>query len=134
MAYGNINADVLQSSTAGTAPVFKDGSGVETGQLCRAWVNFNGVTMVTVNAQYNVSSITRNAAGDYTLNFSSSLTDANYSVAGCTTGATAGTNVVMIKAASGASAPTVKSATQVEIITGSGGIGDSANVSIAIFR
>lgn len=49
---------------------------------CRAWVNFNGVTTVTVRASFNVSSVTRNAAGDYTVNFTTSMPDANYSVVG----------------------------------------------------
>ena len=44
----------------------------------KAWVNFNGVTTATTRASYNVSSVTRNAAGDYTLNFTTALTDANY--------------------------------------------------------
>ena len=45
----------------------------------RAWVNFTMViTTPTINKAYNVSSITYNAAGDYTCNFTSALTDANY--------------------------------------------------------
>ena len=48
---------------------------------CVAWANFGGVTTVTINASYNVSSITRNGTGDYTLNFTNALTDANYAVA-----------------------------------------------------
>lgn len=53
----------------------------------KAWVNFNGVTTATVRASYNVSSVTRNATGDYTINFSTAMPDANYSVVGTTTGA-----------------------------------------------
>lgn len=45
---------------------------------CRAWVNFNGQGTVAIRASGNVSSITDNGTGDYTLNFSSSLVDANY--------------------------------------------------------
>jgi len=44
----------------------------------RAWVNFTGVTTAAVTASYNVSSVTRNATGDYTLNFTTALADANY--------------------------------------------------------
>jgi hypothetical protein len=47
---------------------------------CRAWVNFNGVTTVTIRASGNVTSVTRNGAGDYTVNFTTAMTDANYSV------------------------------------------------------
>jgi len=76
MAYGNLLADVVQSSTSG-APTFNNTSGVEIGQLCRAWVNYNGSTQVK-NGSFNVSSVTRNSAGDYTINFTNAMPDANY--------------------------------------------------------
>jgi hypothetical protein len=50
------------------------------GQLCRAWVNFNGTGTVAIRASYNVSSITDNGVGDYTVNFTTALADAKYSV------------------------------------------------------
>ena len=43
----------------------------------KAWVNFNGAT-ATIRSSSNVSSITANSTGDYTVNFTSSLADANY--------------------------------------------------------
>jgi hypothetical protein len=55
--------------------------GVIGGQLCRAWVNFDGVNAGKIRAAYNVSSITKNGTGDYTVNFTNALTDANYAVA-----------------------------------------------------
>lgn len=54
----------------------------EQGQLCKAWVNFNGTGTVAIRAQYNVSSITDNGVGLYTVNFTTAMTDANYTVAG----------------------------------------------------
>lgn len=51
----------------------------EQGQLCKAWVNFNGTGVVAIRASYNVSSITDNGVGDYTVNFTTAMTDANYS-------------------------------------------------------
>jgi len=56
------------------------------GQLCRAWVNFDGTGTVSIRAAYNVSSITDNGTGDYTVNFTTALVDANYSVVGVTGG------------------------------------------------
>ena len=44
----------------------------------RAWVNFNGTGTVAIRASYNVSSITDNGTGDYTVNFTNALPDANY--------------------------------------------------------
>ena len=52
------------------------------GQLCRAWVNFDGTGTVAIRASYNVSSITDNGTGDYTVNFTTAMPDANYAVCG----------------------------------------------------
>jgi hypothetical protein len=49
---------------------------------CRAWVNFNGTGTVAIRASGNVSSITDNGTGDYTVNFTTNMPDANYAVAG----------------------------------------------------
>ena len=46
---------------------------------CRAWVNFNGTGTVAIRASGNVSSITDNGTGDYTVNFTTAMSDANYS-------------------------------------------------------
>ena len=80
MAYGKANIDTIQSSTAGTPPQFNDGNGTQTGTLCRAWVNFNGTGTVAIRASFNVSSITDNGTGDYTVNFTTAMPDTNYAV------------------------------------------------------
>ena len=49
---------------------------------CRAWVNFNGTGTVAIRASGNVTSITDNNTGDYTVNFTTAMPDADYSVAG----------------------------------------------------
>jgi hypothetical protein len=49
--------------------------------LAKAWVNFNGTGTVAIRASFNVSSITDNGTGDYTVNFTTAMVDANYSVA-----------------------------------------------------
>jgi hypothetical protein len=51
---------------------------------CRAWVNFNGTGTVAIRASGNVSSITDNGTGDYTVNFTNAMPDANYAVNGLT--------------------------------------------------
>jgi hypothetical protein len=48
----------------------------------RAWVNFNGTGTVAIRASFNVSSITDSGVGDYTVNFTTALTDADYAVVG----------------------------------------------------
>jgi hypothetical protein len=47
--------------------------------VARAWVNFNGTGTVAIRASYNVTNITDNGTGDYTVNFTNAMTDANYS-------------------------------------------------------
>lgn len=49
--------------------------------LARAWVNFNGTGTVAIRAASNVSSITDNGTGNYTVNITSAMVDGNYSVA-----------------------------------------------------
>ena len=67
-------------SNSSSPPTFQNTSGTEIGTLCRAWVNFNGTGTVAIRAQFNVSSITDNGVGSYTVNFTNALADANYSV------------------------------------------------------
>jgi hypothetical protein len=55
-------------NATGSAPIY----------ACRAWVNFNGTGTVAIRASGNVSSITDNGTGDYTVNFTNAMTDANY--------------------------------------------------------
>jgi hypothetical protein len=54
--------------------------GLVAGQLCKAWVNFNGTGTVAIRASYNVSSITDNGVGAYTVNLTSALQDVNCAV------------------------------------------------------
>ena len=60
-----------------TADTWKNSDGTEN-YKCRAWVNFNGTGTVAIRASGNVSSITDNGVGDYTLNFATALPDSNY--------------------------------------------------------
>lgn len=83
MPYGNLLADVVQSSVTGTPTVFKDGAGTETGQLCRAWVCFNGTNgSIAIRASFNVSSITWVSAGKWTVTVTNAFTDSNFAWAG----------------------------------------------------
>ena len=74
--------DRLSIDTSGNFQ-FNSGYGsVATAYGCRAWVNFNGIGTVAIRASGNVSSITDNNVGSYTVNFTTTLADANYSVSG----------------------------------------------------
>ncbi len=50
---------------------------------CRAWVNFNGIGTVAIRASGNVTNITDNGTGDYTVNFTTAMVDANYNYVSC---------------------------------------------------
>jgi hypothetical protein len=75
---GVITTDDIAANAVTTA---KLGSAEQSG-LCKAWVNFNGTGTVAIRASYNVSSITDNGVGDYTVNFTTAMADANYCVTG----------------------------------------------------
>lgn len=55
-------------NASGSAPIY----------ACRAWVNFNGTGTVAIRDSGNVSSITDNGTGDYTVNFTTAMPNANY--------------------------------------------------------
>jgi hypothetical protein len=62
---------------------FNSGYGsAATAYGCRAWIVFNGTGTVAIRASGNVSSITDNGTGDYTVNFTTAMPDINYSVGG----------------------------------------------------
>ena len=83
------DATSLTSANIGTAQLVNGSvtasklGTTEQKQIAKAWVNFNGTTSPgTIRAQYNVSSVTKNGTGDYTVNFTTPMADANYSVSG----------------------------------------------------
>ncbi len=112
----------------------------EQGQLCKAWVNFNGTGTVAIGASYNVSSITDNGTGDYTVNFTTALADANYSAVLGTLPISTNDTRGIIVAIQGAYAtgPTSMTASGVRIATGSGvtlnQLLDTYTICVAIFR
>lgn len=101
----------------------------------RAWVNFNGTGTVAIRASGNVTSITDNGVGDYTLNFTNALADANYSVVGAATRPSGGgSGTFAILASSYGGSPTLLSTTAVRVCTGGGTDNDMGTVCVAIFR
>ena len=131
MAYGTVKADVIQSDTANVPPQFNDGNGVQRGTLCRAWVNFDGTGTVAIRASFNVSSITDNGTGDYTVNFTTALADANYSAV-ITTGAFADTNETN-RAIVDRNHQTT-SVRMMSFVCTTGALADMPSVNVAIFR
>jgi hypothetical protein len=79
VSYTN-GAERMRIDSAGLLK-FNSGYGsVATAYGCRAWINFNGTGTPAIRASGNVSSITDNGTGNYTVNFTTAMPDANYSV------------------------------------------------------
>ena len=119
---------------------FNSGYGsVATAYGCRAWVNFNGTSTVAIRASGNVSSITDNGAGDYTVNLTTALADINYAyyVNFSPVYATYFCSGSCINAAGAGiteSAPTTSAFRFINNFT-TGGIGqDSKYVNVSVFR
>lgn len=103
---------------------------------CRAWVNFNGTGTVAIRASGNVSSITDNGTGDYTVNFTAALADADYAVSGVAqktvgTGDVSNMRVVCPNEASGSMSAT---AFRLKVNYQNAAVEDAALVTVSIFR
>lgn len=107
-------------NSTGTAPIY----------AARAWVNFNGTGTVAIRASGNVSSITDNGVGDYTVNFTTTMPDANYAaVISCKTD-----TVTDIIGQVPGSASKTASSLRIQSITAAGGARDSQTNDVSIFR
>lgn len=94
---------------------------------CSAWVSWNGTGAVVVRDSYNVSSITDNGTGDFTVNFATPMASANYSF----TYTVGGVGNVMNMASGALAAPTV-SALRVTSVSAAGN-GTGANFQMTDF-
>jgi len=137
-----LSATNLKNASSGSNNIVLNTDGSIGGgcltQTCRAWVNFNGTGTVAIRASYNVSSITDNAVGDYTVNFTTALADVNY----CLTGSsketvTTNTRISVL----GEESTFTRTTSAVRIQTGwsgassqTGATQDCSQVSVAIFR
>ena len=91
---GTLNAGAITNTTGSFSGNLSFNSGYGSAAVaygCRAWVNFNGTGTVAIRGSGNVTSITDNGVGDYTVNFTTAMPDGNYSaVASSYGGANAG--------------------------------------------
>jgi len=76
MAYGTLQTDVINSSTG----LFSTNNAYLG--IAKAWVNFDGTSSSpsTIRGSFNVTSVTKNATGSWTVNFTTAMTDLNYSL------------------------------------------------------
>ncbi len=108
-------------NATGSAPIY----------ACRAWVNFNGTGTVAIRASGNVSSITDNGVGAYTVNFATAMVDANYAVNGTTSMLSSGAEAIVT---GHDVAPTASSAAIRVVNSSTQGYMDKSYVWVSIFR
>jgi hypothetical protein len=128
-------AVVLGTSPTLTTPTFDSASlvtisGTAPLYMCRAWVNFAGATG-TISASGNVTSVTRNGVGDYTINFTTAMPDANYALSGMAGNTT--TALVCVSQPQASFARTT-SAVRVQTTFVNASLTDPTFVSVVIFR
>jgi hypothetical protein len=82
IAFAEGGVEQMRLTSAGDLQMNSGYGSVATAYGCRAWVNFNGTGTVAIRSSGNVSSITDNGTGNYTINFTTAMPDGNYSVTG----------------------------------------------------
>lgn len=139
------NSNLLYNPSTGSLKIsnLSDGTNSTSSTNCikgsaKAWVNFNGTTSPgTIRASYNVSSVTYNGVGDYTVNFTNAFSDANYTAIGTSSVATAYTIVCIPSQASSTNTSGLQTTTSVRLVTeslGNTGTESPAYVQVACFR
>lgn len=116
-ALTNLPAPAQLSTATGSAPSYS----------CRAWVNFNGTGTVAIRASGNVTSITDNAVGQYTVNFTTEMPDTDYATV-------FSYDKSVVNTSNQWSWYTVISSSQVKLNIHQGSYVDATTVTAAIFR
>jgi hypothetical protein len=103
---------------------FNSGYGsVATAYGCRAWINFNGTGTPAIRGSGNVTSITDNGTGDYTINFTTAMPDANFA-----------TLATSVNTSFSVTVSQTTTTTQIRTTTVTPALVDASIVNIAVFR
>lgn len=126
---GAVTAAAGFVGNASTATKLTTASGSAPSYSARAWVNFNGSGVVAIRASGNVSSITDNSTGNYTINFATAMPDANFSIQGFAAATSQSGNIAI-------TGPNPVYATgSINIVVRSGaGVLDAEWVNLSVFR
>ena len=95
---GDVNKQIIVNSTADGVAIGT--GGINQARIAKAWINFNGTSTIAIRSSYNVSSITDDGTGKYDVNFSTAMSDSDYSVASdgrYNTADSAGSSVVTLR-------------------------------------
>lgn len=133
IAFSEGGTEQMRLTSAGDLQMNSGYGSVATAYGCRAWVNFDGTGTPAIRASGNVSSITDNGTGDYTVNFSNAMPNTNYAVAGVCVGST--TNAFSMICGAGGSVLNTGSVRFGIIAASTGTLQDYGGaISIVIFR
>jgi hypothetical protein len=134
------------SGNSATATALTTASGSAPSYSARAWVNFDGTKDTTgavstantdrlIRASGNVSSVSRTAQGQYTVNFTTAMPDANYAASVSVSTAQHGTGASVRSATNGGDPVTqTTSALSVCFSSDSGSFFDASSMYVTIFR
>ena len=120
LAEQQAGAPVIAPSSIGTPAANK----LYRHSLCKGWVNFNGTGTIAIRDSHNVTSLTDNGTGDYTVNWNTDFADINYSVGGMATEVGVSNRFITIGAA------LTVGATRVRTVTAGGANTDSDWVTV----
>jgi hypothetical protein len=134
-ADGVTKITIASSGVTATVATLNAPSGVLATQngmtgIAKAWVNFNGTGTVAIRDSFNVSSITDNGTGDYTVNFTTAMPNANYSIIGSC--GTIATNYGIFTLYNAGSVSPLTTAVRFTTVSSSFAGFDFANICVAI--
>lgn len=112
---------------------WQDSAGANEFYKCRAFVHFNGIGTLSIQAAGNVSSVTDNGVGDYTVNFTNAMPDANYTAAMSVSGQAA-TNTAVLGSFTDKASSYAAGSLRVTAINNSNAAADREACCVAIFR
>jgi hypothetical protein len=124
------NTERMRLDTSGNLQFDSGYGSVATAYGCRAWVNFNGTGTPARRGWGNVNSITDNGVGDYTVNFASSMPDANYAAIATCSNDSSGFNIPGSVSITNQTTAGV----QLQVRDSGGGNVDRTIVTCAVFR
>jgi hypothetical protein len=132
---GSLNVATVDSTVSNTPTVFK-ANGTQVGTLCRAWIYFGYDGATTTNyVSFNVSSVSRTATGNYTINFTNALPDANYATALASGSFSSAVGLgIGVTMPSTTGTPTDKTVSSLSVTVATNIAYDSNAISVAIFR
>jgi hypothetical protein len=124
---------------APTATALTTASGSAPSYSARAWVNFDGTGTVAIRASGNVSSITDNGTGDYTVNFTTAMADINYSVVSQVSNTDSGTGLMVTINSNGVgptytTAPTTTATRMLSFARATGANTDAPYICVSVLR